>query len=724
MLARHIATEDDMMRTAFLSTFLLILALAPSALSAQSDDLKAEAEKLFERVAKRPEKAWDYDFALRNLAESEEGGSLVALFEQKLDDENDHVRMVASHLTLLYGEYELAYVTWAGLLESEHDDVIEATAMMITSEGPEDEELTMSVEFAWEDAEERSAGARVALSEALVVNQKHDLALEQLREFVSSSDHELVGRAALVLSERGYANEVKGRIDSLASEPGDIGRLARIGREVVKIDQAIADHKSGKFKRKDRLVEAEIRAIKKHYVEDFFHYNDKPYDLNNENLVDNACRAMARATDRYGAFMTRAEIDEMNQDQEGRYVGIGAHVSTDDDGILYVTQPIYEGPAYEAGLRTGDKLVGILGADGKRIDLTVLTLEEAVDYVRGPEGSTATVFVKRRGVEDEMTLKIKRRIVKVDTALEEMLPGQVGYVRLTRFGSNSASDMKESLDNLRRKGMKTLILDLRDNGGGQLSAVIEIADMFLPRGQPISSAGGVYGDWKGRKGPWKSDGGDYNDIPMVCLIDGNSASGAEMLSGALKDNDRALVIGRPSFGKGIGQSFFTVENSGGSRVLKCTVFAYYLPSGISIDRYEGEGGVTPDIKMDPDLLEPWEVYAIEHLRDSEELTKYLDVHYKGTKKADLMKLAEFDALDPTRWPEFEKFYTGLGTNLARDDVRRELRFALRKLVQDDRGAEFTQNYQEDKVILRGVKELYKQINKDPKSVSQYKQVMK
>jgi hypothetical protein len=159
-------------------------------------------------------------------------------------------------------------------------------------------------------------------------------------------------------------------------------------------------------------------------------------------------------------------------------------------------------------------------------------------------------------------------------------------------------------------------------------------------------------------------------------------------------------------------------------VLKCTVFAYYLPSGISIDRYQGEGGVTPDIRMDPDLLEPWEVYAIEKLRDSKVLEQYLDEHYKGVKKAELMKLASFDALDPSRWPEFDKFYEGLDTNLARDDVRRELRFALRRRVQDDRGAEFTQNYQEDKVILRGVKELYKMIEKDPKSITEYKQVMK
>jgi hypothetical protein len=262
--------------------------------------------------------------------------------------------------------------------------------------------LEAKLEAAWEDSADLSPGARVALCEALLVLRNDQLALEQLREFLSSPDHELVGRAALVLSERGHPAEVAARIDTLSKEPGDIGRLARINREVVKIDEGIDDFKSGRIKKKDKLIELEVRAIKKHYVDGFFWYSDKKQDLNNENLVDSACRAMALATDRYAAYMTRAEIDEMEQDQEGNYVGIGAHVSTDDDGIIYITQPIYEGPAYAAGIRTGDKLMGVLGPDGKRIDLTTMTMEEGVSHVRGPENTTATVFIRRRGVEGEL----------------------------------------------------------------------------------------------------------------------------------------------------------------------------------------------------------------------------------------------------------------------------------------------------------------------------------
>ena len=712
------------MKKLALASLMLLLAFAPSMLSAQDDKLAGEAAKLIERISKRPEKAWDYAFALRQMAETEEGSKLVGTFESELENESEAVQMVCSHLVALYGTPELAYEAWGNLLESDDSAIVEATAMMVTQEGPEDDELIERVRMAWEDSEELSAGARTALCECLLVNAKDELALEQLREFLSSTNHELVGRAALVLSERGHPQEVAARIDSLSREPGDIGRLARVGREVVKINQAVTDMKAGKFKRKDHLIESEIRTIKKHYVNDYFVYADKHQDLNNQNFVDNACRAMASATDRYAAYLTREEIDEMNQDQEGRYVGIGAHVAMGDDGLIYVTQPIYEGPAYAAGVRTGDKLVAILDGSGKRIDLAGASLDDGIAYVRGPENTTATIFVMRRGVDKELKFEIPRSVVKVDTALEEMLPGQVGYVRLTRFGTNSAADMKESLDNLRRQGMKTLVLDLRNNGGGQLTAVLDIASMFLKKGSTISSTGGRYKPWEGRHLLPKAEKGDYEEIPMVCLINGDSASGAEMLSGALKDNNRALLIGRRTFGKGIGQSFFGVNKSGNSRVLKCTVFAYYLPSGISIDRYEGEGGVTPEIYMSPDLLEPWEVYAIDKLRESRKLEDYLDQNYVGIKKADYMKLATFDGLDTANWPEFEKLYQSLNTPLARDDVRRELRYALRARVQDDRGAEFTQNFQGDKTILRGVEELYKKIGKDPKEVAEYKAVMK
>ncbi|CAG0958236.1 partial putative CtpA-like serine protease, partial [Anaerolineae bacterium] len=387
------------------------------------------------------------------------------------------------------------------------------------------------------------------------------------------------------------------------------------------------------------------------------------------------------------------------------------------------------GPAYKAGMRSGDMLVGVNDANGKRVDLKGAEVDDAVNYIKGPLNSTVVVYVKRRGVEKEMVFEVKRQEIEVDTALEEMLPGSVGYVRLTRFGANSADDMKKALANLQKQGMKSLVLDLRDNPGGQLTAVLDIADLFLKPGTLISTAGGVWGTWKGRqryeveepKTEKEKSEPKYYDVPMIVMINENSASGSEMLSGALKDNNRATVVGQPSYGKGIGQSFFTIRSS--DRVLKCTVFSYYLPSGITIDRVAGVGGVTPHITSEAEYLEAWEVYARDRLLKLDSLEQYLDTWYRGETKEKLMKLAVFDARDAALWPEFDKFYASLSTPLSKEDVRRELRFKLRTRVADDRAAEFTQNFQEDSQLLVGLTELFKKAGGDIKGVSEYAAVL-
>jgi carboxyl-terminal processing protease len=699
---------------------LMIAMLVLPVLSAQDQQLEA-ARTLIERIEQRPERAWDYAFSLRSMVRADEGGALLALFEEQLESRHEMVRLVCAQLVLSNGNEDLAWDALGMLLESESSSVIEAVANLAVAEFPEDEEFIERLRMRWEEPAGLSGAARVALSEALYLLDDDELALEQLREFVTSPDHELMNRAALVLAQRGHANEVGARIRNLEREPGDLGRLARIGARITDIDRAVEAHRSGAIRRRERLMEAQIRAIQTHYVDEHLVYNDRQYSLTTENLLDSAARAMAGGTDAYGAYLTAAEIEEMEQDQQGRYVGIGAHVSQGEDGRIRIDRPIYEGPAYAAGVRSGDELVAVLDRNGNRVELSERTLEEGVQLVRGPAGSTAVIFVRRRGVDEELRFEIKRQEVRVNTALGEMLPGGVGYVRLTRFGSNTDTDLLRAMNRLRREGMEQLVLDLRGNSGGQLSTVVNICDMLLPRGATIAVVGGRWGEWA-RPRRLTSSGGPYNDLPLVVLIDGDSASGSEMLAGAIKDNNRGLVIGRPSFGKGTGQTFFPVTNTGGSRVLKVTVFTYYLPSGVSIDTFAGEDGVVPDVVVHPELLEPWQVYAIDKLRSSGRLLEYVDRHYRGDQRAELMRLAGFDGRDHERWPGFEEFYTSLDTRLSRDDVRRELRAVLRSRVQDDRGAEFTQNFQEDHTLLRGIEELLKTRGKDIREVPEYRKV--
>lgn len=713
----------------FVVALLLLLSAAPLLAQDEPQGAVADAEKTLARIAQRPEKAWDYAFSLRKLAMGDEGAKVAAVFERGLDNENEYVALVCARLVCAKGNADTAYETIGKLLQSKDSAIVESAAMLLSDYSHDDDELVAKLRTAWKNSARLSAGARIELCEALYLCTDDKLALDSLKELLLSSDHDVKARAALSLADLGDATTSQGRLDQLSKEPGQLGRLARISKGIFDIRGKIEEIKTGVKSRKEPLIAMEIRALRANYVDDKFDYKNETMPLTVENLVDQCCRAMTSYVDDFSDFLTPTEIKKMQEDQQGRYFGIGAFVGKNvDEDYIRITQPMYNGPAFKAGMRSGDMLVGVNDANGKRVDLKGAEVDDAVSYIKGPLNSTVVVYVKRRGVEKEMVFEVKRQEIEVDTALEEMLPGGVGYVRLTRFGANSAPDMKSALANLQKQGMKTLVLDLRDNPGGQLTAVLDIADLFLKPGTLISTAGGIFPPWNGRqrytveepKGS-ENDEPRYYDVPMIVMINENSASGSEMLSGALKDNNRATVVGQGSYGKGIGQSFFTIRGS--DRVLKCTVFSYYLPSGITIDRVAGVGGVTPHIKAEAEYLSPWEVYARDRLLKVDALEQYLDTWYRGETREKLMKLAVFDGRDAAQWPEFDKFYATLGTPLSKEDVRRELRFKLRTRVADDRAAEFTQNFQEDPQLLVGLTELFKKAGGDIKSVSEYAAVL-
>lgn len=709
-----------------IAALLLVFTAAPLMAQDESSGAAADAEKTMARIAQRPEKAWDYALTLRRLASGDEAAKVMPIFERGLDHENEYVSLVCARLVCAKGNAETAYETLGKLLQSKDAAIVESAAMLLSDYASDDEELVAKLQAAWKQSAKLPAGARVELSEALYLCTGDKLALDSLKEFLLSSDHDLKARAALALADLGDAVTPQGRLDQLAKEPGQLGRLARISKGIFDIRGKIEEIKTGVKTRKEPLIALEIRTLKAHYVSDKFDYKNDTLPLNNENLVDQCCRAMTAYVDDFSDFLTPIEIKRLQEDQQGRYYGIGAFVGKNlDEEYIRISQPMYNGPAYKAGMRSGDQLVAVNDSAGKRVDLKGAEVDDAVNLIKGPLNSTVVVYVRRRGVDKEMVFEVKRQEIEVDTALEEMLPGAVGYVRLTRFGANSAEDVKRALANLSRQGMKSLVLDLRDNPGGQLTAVLDIADLFLKPGTLISTAGGIFGTWKGRQryevDEPKEGAVRYYDVPMIVMINENSASGSEMLSGALKDNGRATVIGQPSFGKGIGQSFFSIRGS--DRVLKCTVFSYYLPSGITIDRVAGVGGVTPHLNVEADYLEPWEVYARDKLLKTEALDQYLDSWYRGETREKLMKLAVFDSRDSAQWPEFDKLYDSLKTPLAKEDVRRELRFKLRTRVADDRAAEFTQNFQEDKQLLVGLTELFKKAGGDVRSVPEYGAVL-
>lgn len=309
--------------------------------------------------------------------------------------------------------------------------------------------------------------------------------------------------------------------------------------------------------------------------------------ISEDKLLEGAIKGMVNSLgDPYSVFYNKQEFSDMMSQSAGKFIGVGIQVSP-KDGHIMIVSPIDGGPAKEAGILSGDIIY--------KINDKVYTdkdMEQAVKQMRGKEGETVKLTIKR--ADKEMDFNIVRREIVEKSVKPEMLQDGVGYIKYTQFTEKSDVDFKNALNDLKSKGMKSLILDLRGNGGGYLRECINIASNFIEKDKTV-----VYTiDKYNRKKEDKSTGGDFNKLPMVVLIDGGSASASEVLSGALRDYDAAKTVGVKSFGKGIVQSVLRQPNGEG---LKLTIAAYYSPKGINIHKK----GIIPDYEVEypKELLE-------------------------------------------------------------------------------------------------------------------------
>ena len=298
--------------------------------------------------------------------------------------------------------------------------------------------------------------------------------------------------------------------------------------------------------------------------------------------MDSAINGLLQSLDPYSAYMSPEIFNEMQTETSGEFGGLGIEVSM-ESGVVKVISPIDDTPASKAGIKAGDYIVKIEGTQvqGK-------TLSEAVDLMRGPVGSSIELTVRRIGEKKAITFNIKREIIKIQSVKADLLQNDIGYIRLTSFNENSSDQIKSKIKDLEKNQIiKSYILDLRNNPGGLLSQAIKITDFFLDNGEIVST--------KSRKSSenrkWFAKNGDLTmGKTLVVLINYGSASAAEIVAGALKDNKRAIVLGENSYGKGSVQSIIPLKNKGAIRL---TVAKYYLPSGKSIS----EVGVSPDIEI-------------------------------------------------------------------------------------------------------------------------------
>lgn len=289
--------------------------------------------------------------------------------------------------------------------------------------------------------------------------------------------------------------------------------------------------------------------------------------------------------DPYSCYYTKEEYAALMEEIEGTYCGIGALVSQNaSTKVITIVRPFADGPAYNAGMLPGDILTKIDGEDVSGWDIDV-----AVKHMKGEQGTLVEVEVWRASEEKYVELTITRDLVEVETVTYEMLEDSIGYIYIMQFDEVTTQQFSTALNELKQQGMKGLIVDIRDNGGGLLTTVCDMLDMFLEKDDLI-----VYTlDKYELKEEIHANEGSIGELPMVVLVNGYSASASEIFSGALQDYGLATIVGTQSFGKGIVQSIIPLDD--GSAV-KLTVSTYYTPGGRNIHGV----GITPDVVVELD----------------------------------------------------------------------------------------------------------------------------
>ena len=315
-----------------------------------------------------------------------------------------------------------------------------------------------------------------------------------------------------------------------------------------------------------------LETIKQEYVD----------EIDQAEVMDSAINGVLQSLDPYSAYMSPKSFEVMQTDTKGEFGGLGIEIGM-ESGVVKVIAPIDDTPAAKAGVKAGDYIVRINNEQVQGKSLT-----EAVELMRGPVGTEINLTVRRRNEKKALEFKIKRAVIEVKSVEAKIIGDEkeIGYLRLKSFNENSDKQLLSYINNFEKNSkLNGYILDLRNNPGGLLTQAINITDFFLDDGEIVSTKGRKINETRrffSRKGD------EISGKPLIVIINQGSASASEIVSGALKDHKRAIILGENTYGKGSVQSIIPLKNGGGIRL---TISKYYLPSGKSIS----DVGVMPDI---------------------------------------------------------------------------------------------------------------------------------
>jgi C-terminal peptidase prc len=597
-------------------------------------------------------------------------------------------------------------------------------------------------------------------------NEQRGTAKNTLEQFLQSTDRDLKVRGALALAEinteGGPAWTV---LREIQDEPSEFGRLAKlyIKREEDRrvftadlaraLDKVAASSGAGAAADKDEyrvLSELKARVHAQHI---------RGSSVTDAELMEYAAKGMLQGLDPHSTYFTSDEFKRFFFDLNREYGGIGAFVNFDQDNDFSIIRPIYSGPAYQAGLKSGDK---ILEVDGW--ETAGHTTDEIIARLKGRPETPVVLKWFRSGLQEPQTVSIVRRQIAVPAVNWTMVPGDIGYIELINFSSNISDELQVALTDLMGKGAKGIALDVRNNTGGFLTQARDVVEKFVSGRKLVVYTEGP--SEERRNYPTRDRA--VCDLPLAVLTNNFSASASEITAGALQDHGRATIIGERSYGKGSVQNImelrsdppepfedlnqdgiwqegepYTDANKNGKydvgAHIKLTVAKYHLPSGRCPHReFDKDGriidpnwGVIPDKVLD--LLEnkpedAWKNSAVFALLKKAVFRDYVK-KYLPANEALFKQLAEGDEGDSSRYPDFDTWYTGLDTKLTKDDVRRWLRYEVRDEISDLRGAVYPGQRalgdpQEDAQLQEAVRTLMEKRGDDIRKVAAYKNVLK
>ncbi|MCC5796112.1 MAG: S41 family peptidase [Methylophaga sp.] len=364
--------------------------------------------------------------------------------------------------------------------------------------------------------------------------------------------------------------------------------------------------------------------------------------VDDRELLENAIRGMLSGLDPHSAYLDVSAFQDLREGTSGQFGGLGIEVSM-EDGFVKVVAPIDDTPAARGGVMAGDLII--------RLDDTPvkgMSLNEAVEIMRGEPGTPLMLTIMREGADQPIKIELVRDIIRVRSVRHEMLEPGYGYVRITTFQSPTGAALREAVNALKEENngsLKGLILDMRNNPGGVLDAAVEVSDAFINKGTIVYTEGRI-ADAKQR---FHAKPGDLiNGAPIVVLVNGGSASASEIVAGALQDHQRAVVIGSKTFGKGSVQTVMPLNNN---TAVKLTTARYYTPSGRSIQAE----GIAPDIVIDGIQVTAAERSAFSPVRE-QDLSRALDNGKPKSEEAD-------EANEPKEPLEIRDYVLAQGLNL-------------------------------------------------------------